>query len=888
MLCPRDAKHQGGGHERQNHLMQRRHQMEKGRDDRNRWKAKQLVHHQLQVLLLQTPMAHEPYATAAACTGAKSEPTRRQTNQVNHGCTAQAQRCTPARIASVCLRSSSKGRSTRNQTDAPCGYSAWKSQKGTPTGATGQAQPTCSLAGIPRACCQLVARLQRAICRARETNGGESNSSSRSTGNCKGEPCTIQAGSRSRSQRGCNDNQRGRHRQGCFWSNCRKDQRRHLQFAYQFGSAEIFGRTDGRGGTQSTEETKDRCITHGCHHPCTSIQHRFWLGPANIAEGHIAPGPKQNQKPISAIEQKWLHNVVHDPAFLSEWAAIDQARHLAWILGNTMPILFDHQDMIPHQPIRQHAVPSKHVVFDDFVEVHIDVEMPSVSFKHLTIHGSVQATILKYCANFALHVDEDSHVNVPQFSPFAGKDTIRKVDRCQQNTHTTFCCPSTLATTSSVGLATNTNAFCPCTSFAQQSDPVAEAFKHSWTCQDSRNACTDSRSDAALASSFVHKRPNATFVEGNNLTRLSPGALVCRLEHQSPIEDRNAHSDNSDDEDDTPDDHNDQPLRPYQPAFVHRLEALVRAQGMHPDDGNFDLPVRTWYINHVTTHRWTSPRLLQIVGPPHTWEAQVSALWIDQIDDQDWFDVFVVEPDPPRIARHQFVMFDLIVTQALDSTRQAGLITVMPAQSHMFAMYAVAGSFPETVSGDDIVQIADAAQFCLFRVCTITHRWHRIPHTLTPTHMVGSGDGYQILVHEPQVVRGQATSSTSVSDQDSNMPPSMPTKQRRIEEPTRPVNSSRSSVSRSSHESVRTLHIFQLEGCEVVVPLTYHQPLLPTHELAAMLQIPLDCLETFHVMPLRPDGLPEQDVAAIVQRSGDVQTRTTDQLIMIDIYEMIF
>jgi hypothetical protein len=55
-----------------------------------------------------------------------------------------------------------------------------------------------------------------------------------------------------------------------------------------------------------------------------------------------------------------------------------------------------------------------------------------------------------------------------------------------------------------------------------------------------------------------------------------------------------------------------------------------------------------------------------------------------------------------------------------------------------------------------------------------------------------------------------------------------------------------------------------------------------------MLQIPLHCLETFHVMPLRPDGLPEQDVAAIVQRSGDVQTRTTDQLIMIDIYEMIF
>ena len=65
--------------------------------------------------------------------------------------------------------------------------------------------------------------------------------------------------------------------------------------------------------------------------------------------------------------------------------------------------------------------------------------------------------------------------------------------------------------------------------------------------------------------------------------------------------------------------------------------------------------------------------------------------------------------------------------------------------------------------------------------------------------------------------------------------------------------------------------------------LEVSQQLLPTHELASLLQVPLDCLESFHFMPIPPDGLPEQDVAAIVQRTGDVQLRTTDRLIMIDI-----
>jgi len=589
-----------------------------------------------------------------------------------------------------------------------------------------------------------------------------------------------------------------------------------------------------------------------------------------------------------------LHTIVHDPAFLSEWAAIDQARHLAWSLGTTMPILIIPRNAKISPSIRSCAGSSRHVLFDDLVEVHIDVGNPSISLKQFTNHGLVQSTILKHCANFDLYDDEASHANMPQ--SFTGKDTIRKVEVSQQNTHTTFGCPSTGSNTILVDRATNPNAYRPRASIDPWSNPAVGVQANLRTSHVQHNhalpdllqpahctfPCTGSRFDDDLSASLVHRCLNVHDKVAKSIGK-SGGVYACRLEHQSPIDDRNAQSDNSDEEDDTPDDNNDQPWRPYQPAFVHRLEALVRDHGMHPDDGNFDLPVRTWYINHVTTHRWTSPRLLQIVGPPHTWEAQVAALWTDQIDDRDWFDMFVVEPDPPRIARHQFVRYDLIVTQGLDSTRQAGLITVIPVQPQLFNMYAVAGSFQETVSGNDIVMTADAAQFCLFRVCTITHRWHQIPNTLMPTHMVGSGDGYQILVHEPHALRGQAASSTALDNQDSHTPTSMPTKQRRIEEPSQSASSSTSRGTMSTHDTARTLHIYQLEGPEVLVPLIAHQPLLPTHDLAALLQVPLDCLETFHVMPLRPDGLPEQDVAAIVQRSGDVQPRTTDQLIMIDI-----
>ena len=122
--------------------------------------------------------------------------------------------------------------------------------------------------------------------------------------------------------------------------------------------------------------------------------------------------------------------------------------------------------------------------------------------------------------------------------------------------------------------------------------------------------------------------------------------------------------------------HDHQPNVPVQPAFVDDLSTRLARMGYNVWDADFDVPVRTWYIDHATIRRWTAPRNLQLVGPPRGWEAQFSSLWMDQINPDEWFDVTVIYPDPPRTAGNSFIIMDLVVTQSLQMDRFPGLITV--------------------------------------------------------------------------------------------------------------------------------------------------------------------------------------------------------------------
>ena len=70
------------------------------------------------------------------------------------------------------------------------------------------------------------------------------------------------------------------------------------------------------------------------------------------------------------------------------------------------------------------------------------------------------------------------------------------------------------------------------------------------------------------------------------------------------------------------------------------------------------------------------------------------SLWVDQLDPNDWFDLSIVAPDPPRVARHSFVVIDAIITQSLHMDRYPGLVTVMPQQIDNFDLFSVAFPLP--------------------------------------------------------------------------------------------------------------------------------------------------------------------------------------------------
>ena len=199
------------------------------------------------------------------------------------------------------------------------------------------------------------------------------------------------------------------------------------------------------------------------------------------------------------------------------------------------------------------------------------------------------------------------------------------------------------------------------------------------------------------------------------------------------------------------------------PAFVNDLAHRLARLGFDPDDADFEVPVRTWYLDHATVRRWTAPRNLQLVGPPQGWEMQFSSLWVDQIDPDEWYDLTIITPDPPRPYALRHFVLDLVITQSLDLPRFAGLVTIMPDARSRFYLYSVACSFDAHISGFDIINAADIARVCRHQACRITFGWQEIPNTLRPTHDTSHGDGFQIMIRDSPTQLAQRSESSSGS-----------------------------------------------------------------------------------------------------------------------------
>ena len=359
-----------------------------------------------------------------------------------------------------------------------------------------------------------------------------------------------------------------------------------------------------------------------------------------------------------------------------------------------------------------------------------------------------------------------------------------------------------------------------------------------------------------------------------------PTELVtkCRLEHESPI--GWLPPNDEQDEDENPNDQNP-PNFDEEPALVRHLRSKFSQIGFANFDGNFDVPIRTWYLDHVNVRRWTAPRILQLVGPPHTWEQQFMSLWVDQLDPNDWFDLSIVAPDPPRVARHSFVVIDAIITQSLHMDRYPGLVTVMPQQIDSFDLFSVAYSFADFISGFDVVLAADAVGLCRYHPCTITFEWDEIPHSLRPHHVMRPGDGFQVLVRQGPlqlVEQVRHHSEAASSSQGTHAPPTVDASSNlTFSTPEHPL------FDDPMHRRFTTpLHLFQLGAHEIIVDLVNAQLAHPSHDIADAADVPFECLEAVHMLLERPLDFPELAIPAILQRTGDVPLHSTDRLILID------
>ena len=203
-------------------------------------------------------------------------------------------------------------------------------------------------------------------------------------------------------------------------------------------------------------------------------------------------------------------------------------------------------------------------------------------------------------------------------------------------------------------------------------------------------------------------------------------------------------------------------------------------------------------------------------------------------------------------------------------------MTIIPEDRGSFELFSVACSSEEHISGFDVINGADVAHLCRHHDCKITFGWQEIPNTLRPQHDTNHGDGFQVLIRnspsqlasrieDGKLVPPSATAASSSSvnrtvgdssaaDTDGSIMPSAPTSE---------------SSSQAATRFMTALHLFQLEGHEVVMQLVNAQLVQPSHEMAVALNVPLNCLEAVYPIPARLMDFPEMAIPAIVQRTGE-------------------
>ena len=805
---------------------------------------------------------------------------QRQTAQVPGGSVERTKGRPAGRAPDVGCRGDGTQRPRGDKTPPLCGHPAREGQKG-PSGCPDfQVTDAHSLAEFSGTVCGSMVQIYRPIHAARASITGTPQASTGKLGRRQRKPECLPDCSRPLSQRRCVHAERSRRfrDQGLRELSRAKDSSKLSRIGHQPEAVAQPSRSScpiGGGARPTPKKTQDISPSITSTASCRRGPIPFWQARVNTIATSIAQGlvPCKASRGIYQHVQfdgqfnfpsydlpfcpevfdptlKWQHTVLQESDFLDDWSAIDRAFHLA--TETNFANLHDghvchavcSQPFAVYRPIAKSLRPCRshqQLRFHTTIQLYIGVEGQS-EFQSVSVHECVLSLPGKpwSLVTQALGTNfEHRHVGkllCPQceVSDNQGASVsvvcTGSIARNARSDHD-FAFPSQF---SAGNLTADNDSFCP----------------------------------------LLHQVP----IAGRKSVQSVPGTSHFRIDHESPIAGLPLDQQHEEDEDDEATPPHDQNA---DPAFVRRLIERFSRAGMNVHDQDFEVAVRTWYLDHVNMRRCTASRILQLVGPPQGWEAQFSSLWTDMIAPQEWFDISIVHPDPPRPQRHSFVQCDLILTQSFHVDRFEGLVTVLPAAHEAVEMYAVAYSFSDFISGFDITNAADADRLCRYHPCTITFGWDEIPHSLRPLHIMRHGDGFQVLV------RNMDTQS-------------------QISEPQQPELASSShevphaqsdSVGRQSHTTVdfpwwddpvhgrftTPLHLFQLEAHDVTVELVNAQLALPSHAISAATNVPFECLEAIHLVRDRPIDFPEMAIPAILQRTGDIPIGSTDRLILIDI-----
>ena len=328
------------------------------------------------------------------------------------------------------------------------------------------------------------------------------------------------------------------------------------------------------------------------------------------------------------------------------------------------------------------------------------------------------------------------------------------------------------------------------------------------------------------------------------------------------------------------------PSVPVVPQFaLGMLAALPVSYQTNPVKIVQGILVRSWFIHHVRFPRSLHPRQCVLRGPPHTWRAQLIAIWFGMLDPHEEPSIDLVKPGPPRNWHESSIVFDVVLAQGLEAGRISGLVSVAPTFQHAaLTMYAVAVSFAPFISGQDIVTDADIQDVCNLYSCLLFHDGRHLPIDFNRQFQMFPGAGFVAFVsHRPsEDVEVNVASTDPVSESGPAHGDDMETDN--IPNVAADSESSGNEVAPDAMPEHRSRATFYRVDC---LPLsawvrTGSFDALLT-DVLALTHIDPEDLVAIHRTRAKPVGETFHETSFIIQRRGDMPAESPDQLILLDV-----